>query len=64
MASILNPTKNTDLVIKQLNAGLISRKEAIKRANPELTDFEVDEMITQIDNEKDSRVVPMAFNNF
>ncbi len=64
MASILNPTKNTDLVIKQLNAGLISRKEAIKRANPELTEFEVDEMITQIDNEKDSRAVPLAFNNF
>ena len=64
MASILNPTKNTDLVIKQLQAGLISRKEAIKRANPEMSDFEVDEMIKNIDSERDSQAVPLAFNNF
>jgi hypothetical protein len=64
MASILNPTKNADLVTKLLTNGLISRKEAIRRANPDLTDNEVDEMIKQIDSEQDSRAVPMAFNNF
>lgn len=64
MASILNPTKNADLVIKQLENGLISRKEAIRRANPDLTDREVDEMIKQIDSEQDSRAIPMQFNNF
>ena len=64
MASILNPTKNADLVTKLLTNGLISRKEAIRRANPDLTDSEVDEMMKQIDSEQDSRAVPMAFNNF
>ena len=64
MASILNPTKNADLVTKLLTNGLISRKEAIRRANPDLTDNEVDEMIKDIDSEQDSRAVPMAFNNF
>jgi hypothetical protein len=64
MASILNPTKNADLVTKLLTNGLISRKEAIRRANPDLTDDEVDEMIKDIDSEQDSRAVPMAFNNF
>ena len=64
MASILNPTKNADLVTKLLTNGLISRKEAIRRANPDLTDNEVDEMMKQIDSEQDSRAVPIAFNNF
>ena len=64
MASILNPTKNADLVTKLLTNGLISRKEAIRRANPDLTDNEVEEMMKQIDSEQDSRAVPMAFNNF
>jgi hypothetical protein len=64
MASILNPTKNADLVVKLLTNGLISRKEAIRRANPNLNDNEVDEMIKQIDSEKDMLAVPMQFNNF
>jgi len=64
MASIINPTRNADLVIKQLQNGLISRKEAIRRANPDLNDNEVDEMIKQIDAEKDSVAVPMQFSNF
>ena len=64
MASILNPTKNADLVVKLFTNGLISRKEAIRRANPDLNDHEVDEMIKQIDAEKDSVAVPMAFNSF
>ena len=64
MASILNPTKNADLVVKLLTNGLISRKEAIRRANPNLNDNEVNEMIKQIDSEQDSRAVPIAFNNF
>ena len=64
MASILNPTKNADLVVKLLTNGLISRKEAIRRANPNLNDNEVDEMIKQIDSERDSIAVPMQFNNF
>ena len=64
MASILNPTRNTDLVIKKLQAGLISRKKAIAQANPEMTPSEIEEMITQIDAEKDQIAVPMAFDNF
>ena len=64
MASILNPTRNTDLVIKKLQAGLISRKKAIAQANPEMTPSEIEDMIKQIDAEKDSTAVPMAFDNF
>lgn len=64
MSSILNPTKNADLVIKKLQAGLISRKAAIQQANPDLSDEEVTQMMKQIDSETDSRAVPIAFNNF
>ena len=64
MASILNPTKNADLVVKLLTNGLISRKEAIRRANPNLNDNEVNEMMKEIDSERDSMAVPMQFNNF
>jgi hypothetical protein len=64
MATIINPTKNANLVKTLFDAGFISRKEAIKRTNPELNDNEIDEMIKQIDSEQDSRAVPIAFNNF
>ena len=64
LAQIINPTKNAQLVKQLFESGLISRKEAIKRTNPDLTSNEIDEMIKDIDNEADSRAVPMAFNNF
>jgi hypothetical protein len=64
MASILNPTKNTDLVIKQLEKGLISRKEAIRRANPDLSNEEVDQMIKDINQEYQEQEVATQFNNF
>ena len=64
MASIINPTKNANLVKTLFESGFISRKEAIKRVNPDLNDNEIDEMIKAIDSEQDSRAVPVAFNNF
>lgn len=64
MAAIINPTKNAQLVKQLFESGLISRKEAIKRTNPDLNDNEIEEMIRDIDSEADSRAVPMAFNNF
>ena len=64
MASIINPTKNANLVKTLFESGFISRKEAIKRVNPDLNDNEIEEMINAIDSETDSRAVPVAFNNF
>ena len=64
MSSILNPSKNTDLIIRQLNAGLISRKEAIRRANPDLTQKEVDDLYRAVEAEQGAMATENAFNNF
>ena len=64
MASIMNPTKNTDLVIKQLQSGLISRKEAIRRANPDLTQQEIDDLYDAVMAERGAEATENAFNNF
>ena len=64
MSAILNPTKNTDLVAKQLEKGLISRKRAIKAINPDLTDSEVEQMLKEINGEMQQMNVATTFNNF
>ena len=64
MASILNPSKNTDLIIRQLQAGLISRKEAIRRANPDLNEKEVDDLYKEVVAEQGAMAAENAFNNF
>ncbi len=64
MASILNPTKNTDLIIKQLQSGLISRKAAIRRINPDLTDSEVDQIYKEVENEVSAQDINTAFSGF
>ena len=64
MASILNPSKNTDLVIRQLQAGLISQKEAIQRANPDLRPQEVEDLYKTIQAERGAEAVENSFNNF
>lgn len=64
MASILNPSKNTDLIIRQLGAGLISRKEAIRRANPDLNEKEVDDLYKEVVAEQGAMATENAFNNF
>lgn len=64
MASIMNPTKNADLVIKQLQSGLISRKEAIKRANPDLSEAELEELYNAIQNEVAAQDINASFNSF
>lgn len=64
MASILNPSKNTDLIIRQLDAGLISRKEAIRRANPDLTAKEVDDLYKAVEAERGAMATENAFNKF
>ncbi len=63
-ASILNPSKNASLVIQKLNAGLISRKRAIKEIYPDLTDSEIEEMYKEIKTEMDEMAVSNRFNNF
>ena len=64
MAAILNPSKNADLVIKLLQAGLISRKEAIQRANPDMSEAEVNQMAKDINQEQQEMEVATSFNNF
>ena len=64
MAAILNPSKNADLVIKLLQAGLISRKEAIQRANPDMSEAEVEQMAKDINQEQQEMEVATSFNNF
>ena len=64
MAAILNPTKNANLVKELYTTGLISRKEAIKRVNPDMSESELEDMIKAIDSDNDVKAVPMAFNNF
>lgn len=64
MAAILNPSKNTQLVKEQLAAGLISRKEAIRRVNPDLTPNEIDELYNDITAEIGAMATENRFNNF
>ncbi len=64
MASILNPTKNTDLVTRQLQAGLIPRKEAIRRANPDLSQSEIDDLYKAVMAERGAEAIENSFDNF
>ena len=64
MASILNPSKNTDIIIRQLDAGLISRKEAIRRANPDLNEKEIDDLYKEVVDERGAMAIENAFNKF
>lgn len=64
MAAILNPTKNTDLIIKQLQAGLTSRKRAIQACNPDLTENEVNQLEKEVVDEIQQMDVANSFNNF
>jgi len=67
MASILNPTKNTMVVSQQLSSGLISRKEAIKRLNPDLSETELEDLYNQIMEDMHQETpesINKAFNNF
>ena len=64
MASILNPTKNTALVTQQLAAGLISRKEALRRVNPDLNSKEIEDLYSEIMAERGAEATENAFNKF
>jgi hypothetical protein len=52
IASIINPTKNQTLIGMQLQNGTISRKEAIKRSNPDYTEQEIEEELKAIQEER------------
>ena len=67
MASILNPMKNAAMVQGLLGAGLISRKEAIKRTNPDLNENEIEELYQEIMKEQGletPEVIERAYNDF
>ena len=64
MASIMNPTKNNELVARQLERGLISRKEALKRINPDLSESEIERLYKEIMSEIQAQEVNTVFENF
>jgi hypothetical protein len=41
-----------DVAIKELNSGLITKKLAVQRLNPEMTEEEVDKLLAEIDAER------------
>lgn len=63
LSSILNPTKNTALVRQQLEMGVISQREAIKRLNPDYTNAEIDELLADIQKEQEQARQATAINN-
>ena len=52
LSSIINPSKNQALIGQQLQNGTISRKEAVKRSNPDYTENEVEEELKKIESER------------
>ena len=64
IASIINPTKNNELVARQLERGLISRKEALRRINPDLSEGEIERLYKEIMDEIQVQEVNTAFDNF
>lgn len=52
LSAIINPIKNEELITRKLENGTISRKEAIKRSNPDYTDAEVEEQLKVIQDER------------
>ena len=64
MAAIINPTKNTQLVTSQYTAGLLSRKEAIRRLNPDLKPSEIDQLYKEVTTETGAEAIENTFNKF
>lgn len=64
MQSILNPTKNSQLIQTQLANGTISKRTAIKRENPDYTEKEIDEELERINNEQKANDYNQAFSEF
>ena len=64
MQSILNPTKNSQLIQTQLANGTISKRTAIKRENPDYTEKEIEEELERINNEQKTIDYNQAFNEF
>lgn len=51
-----NPQLETEDLIQQLNANLIPRRVAIQRKNPNLSQEEIEQMITEIDREQTKKM--------
>jgi hypothetical protein len=66
MSSILNPTKNGNLVCQKFTNGLISRSSALKELNPDLTDDEIQDELNKINEETkaNEQNVDSTFENF
>ena len=64
MQSILNPTKNSQLIQTQLANGTISKRTAIKRENPDYTEKEIEEELERINNEQKTNDYNKAFDEF
>lgn len=53
---MMGDNERLDIEIKKLDQGLTTKRDAIKSMNPELTDFEIDQIIADINKEKLSNV--------
>lgn len=60
MRTILNPTKNSNLISTQLANGTISLETAVRRENPDYTDAEIKEELERIKNDNKSNP-PIGF---
>ncbi len=52
LSSIINPTKNQTLIGQMLTNGTISRLEAVKRSNPDISTKELEEELARIEKER------------
>lgn len=58
ISNILNSQESDiDNIIKLYNGGLISQEEAIKRANPHMTNNDIDKMFSEIKNSKEKEIM-------
>lgn len=66
LEAILNPSKNIALINQKLDSGLISKKAAVRQANPDLSEDEFEEMYKEIEAETKANPVttPQAYENF
>ncbi len=49
---VLDQTKLLDDELKKLDKGLTTKKRALKKIEPDMTDLEIDQVLTEIDEEK------------
>lgn len=62
-STTVNTAANNEIVISRKNAGLMSKKTAIKMLNPNWSDAEVEAELERIDGDTDNTDADVLFNN-